>query len=202
MYFYYNSNFCIMQIEVIKMIIGICGKSGSGKSTVAKSLIKYYGNETVHLDIDKIGHYVLTIPDVIQKLVNYFGNGLLEDGKINRKKLSVLVFSSPIKMMILTEITWPYMEQEIDKILSSKNSVVILDWLLLPNTKFFSMCNFKVLLDIPYEIRKERVIKRDNITSMEFDLRDDASIEYDKSKFDYIISDNEQFDVERWVKVK
>lgn len=191
-----------MQIEVIKMIIGICGKSGSGKSTVAKSLIKYYGNETVHLDIDKIGHYVLTIPDVIQKLVNYFGNGLLEDGKINRKKLSVLVFSSPIKMMILTEITWPYMEQEIDKILSSKNSVVILDWLLLPNTKFFSMCNFKVLLDIPYEIRKERVIKRDNITSMEFDLRDDASIEYDKSKFDYIISDNEQFDVERWVKVK
>lgn len=191
-----------MQIEVIKMIIGICGKSGSGKSTVAKSLIKYYGNETVHLDIDKIGHYVLTIPDVIQKLVNYFGNGLLEDGKINRKKLSVLVFSSPIKMMILTEITWPYMEQEIDKILSSKNSVVILDWLLLPNTKFFSMCNFKVLLDIPYEIRKERVMKRDNITSMEFDLRDDASIEYDKSKFDYIISDNEQFDVERWVKVK
>ena len=191
-----------MQIEVIKMIIGICGKSGSGKSTVAKSLIKYYGNETVHLDIDKIGHYVLTIPDVIQKLVNYFGNGLLEDGKINRKKLSVLVFSSPIKMMILTEITWPYMEQEIDKILSSKNSVVILDWLLLPKTKFFSMCNFKVLLDIPYEIRKERVIKRDNITSMEFDLRDDASIEYDKSKFDYIISDNEQFDVERWVKVK
>lgn len=202
MYFYYNSNFCIMQIEVIKMIIGICGKSGSGKSTVAKSLIKYYGNETVHLDIDKIGHYVLTIPDVIQKLVNYFGNGLLEDGKINRKKLSVLVFSSPIKMMILTEITWPYMEQEIDKILSSKNSVVILDWLLLPKTKFFSMCNFKVLLDIPYEIRKERVMKRDNITSMEFDLRDDASIEYDKSKFDYIISDNEQFDVERWVKVK
>lgn len=191
-----------MQIEVIKMIIGICGKSGSGKSTVAKSLIKYYGNETVHLDIDKIGHYVLTIPDVIQKLVNYFGNGLLEDGKINRKKLSVLVFSSPIKMMILTEITWPYMEQEIDKILSIKNSVVILDWLLLPKTKFFSMCNFKVLLDIPYEIRKERVIKRDNITSMEFDLRDDASIEYDKSKFDYIISDNEQFDVERWVKVK
>lgn len=191
-----------MQIEVIKMIIGICGKSGSGKSTVAKSLIKYYGNETVHLDIDKIGHYVLTIPDVIQKLVNYFGNGLLEDGKINRKKLSVLVFSSPIKMMILTEITWPYMEQEIDKILSSKNSVVILDWLLLPNTKFFSMCNFKVLLDIPYEIRKERVMKRDNITSMEFDLRDDASIEYDKSKFDYIMSDNEQFDVERWVKVK
>lgn len=184
------------------MIIGICGKSGSGKSTVAKSLIKYYGNETVHLDIDKIGHYVLTIPDVIQKLVNYFGNGLLEDGKINRKKLSVLVFSSPIKMMILTEITWPYMEQEIDKILSIKNSVVILDWLLLPKTKFFSMCNFKVLLDIPYEIRKERVMKRDNITSMEFDLRDDASIEYDKSKFDYIISDNEQFDVERWVKVK
>ena len=37
------------------MIIGICGKSGSGKSTIAKQIISKY-KTAVHLDIDKIAH--------------------------------------------------------------------------------------------------------------------------------------------------
>ena len=45
------------------MIIGICGKSGSGKSTLSKTLTNHYKN-IIHLDIDKVGHNVLTIEDV------------------------------------------------------------------------------------------------------------------------------------------
>ena len=37
------------------MIISICGKSGSGKSTITKELINYYGENALHIDIDKIG---------------------------------------------------------------------------------------------------------------------------------------------------
>ena len=70
-------------------------------------------------------------------------------------------------------------------------TIKALNKLKIDSDKVVIISNKEVLdyygkLDIPYEIRKERVIKRDNITSMEFDLRDDASIEYDKSKFDYI----------------
>ena len=37
----------------IIMIIGICGKSGSGKSTIAKMIIDKYKDRVIHLDIDK-----------------------------------------------------------------------------------------------------------------------------------------------------
>ena len=55
------------------MIIGICGKSGSGKTTLANEIIKLTGNKAIHLDIDKVGHRSLLLPNVKEKLVNSFG---------------------------------------------------------------------------------------------------------------------------------
>ena len=50
------------------MVIGICGKSGSGKSTFASRL----SNKFYHLDVDKIGHLVLTFDEVKKELVSSF----------------------------------------------------------------------------------------------------------------------------------
>lgn len=45
---------------------------------------------------------------------------------------------------------------EIDNYLDeTKDKVVILDWLLLPHTKYFDICGMNILLDIPYEVRKK-----------------------------------------------
>ena len=46
------------------MIIGICGKSGSEKSTLSNYLINYNQDKFIHCHIDKIGHNVLTINEV------------------------------------------------------------------------------------------------------------------------------------------
>ena len=157
------------------MIIGICGKSGSGKSTLSKTLIEYNKN-IIHLDIDKVGRCALLIEEVIKELVKNFGEDILIGEKIDRKKLGDIVFNSRSEMQKLTDITWKYMQIEIDKFLfENKDKIIILDWLLLPISKYFSKCDIKLLLDVPYEIRKERAIKRDNITSEKFDLREKSS---------------------------
>ena len=183
------------------MIIGLCGKSGSGKSTLAKKLIKEYKGKMVHLDIDKVGHNILTIKEVQQELINNFGNSIISNGIVNRKVLSSIVFKSKDKMSILENITWKYMEMYIDKFIKeNKDNIVILDWILLPKTKYISMCNIKILLDIPYEIRKERVINRDNITEFNFELRDSASIIYDNKEFDYVFDNTNEENIKRLVK--
>ena len=62
------------------------------------------------------------------------------------------------------------------------------------------MYNIKILLDISYEIKKKRAMKRDNISEEAFDLREKASIEFDESAFDYVLKTNDKEIVKRLVK--
>jgi len=183
------------------MIIGISGKSGSGKSTLARKIINKSNNKAIHLDIDKIGHSVLLLPEVKEELIKSFGESIIQKNNIDRKKLGEIVFASRKEMNKLSDITWKYMQIEIDNFLNiHKNKIIILDWLLLPITKYFAMCNIKILLDIPYDVRKQRVMKRDNITKEAFDLREKASINFDESAFDYVIKENDNKIIKRLVK--
>lgn len=183
------------------MIIGICGKSGCDKSTLANQIIELTNNKAVHLDIDKVGHHVLLIDEVKKELINSFGDSIIEDNNIDRKKLGEIVFNSRCEMNKLSDITWKYMQIEIDKFLdNNKDKTVILDWLLLSISKYFDMCDIKILLDIPYEIRKQRAMKRDNISEEAFDLREKASIDFNEKDFDYILKTNNKEIVKRLVK--
>jgi dephospho-CoA kinase len=181
------------------MIIGICGKSGSGKSSLANKL-KEINPNIIHLDIDKVGHKVLTFNNVQEELVKTFGESIIDENIINRKKLGEIVFASRLEMSKLSDITWKYMQIEIDRFLSdNSDKIIILDYLLLPITKYFDMCDYKILLDVPYEIRKKRAMERDNIASKDFDLRESSSINLNPKKFDCVLKDNN--DIKRLVKL-
>jgi len=190
MYFNYIEKENIIQVTGGKiMIIVLCGKSCSGKTTLANDLIHIYGGNGMHLNIDKIGHQALEVPEIKERLVETFGN-ITTEGKVDRRKLSSIVFSSTEAMEKLTSITWGYMEQEIDKILEiNHDKIMVLDWQLLPKTKFFKDANIRILLDVPYEVRKKRAMERDHITEEVFDLREQASIQYDNTSFDFVLNE-------------
>ena len=171
------------------MIIGICGKSGSGKSTLARE-ISYMHDNVIHIDIDLIGHKVLELDEVKQELINSFGEEVINNGNVDRKVLSDLVFNSRNKMNKLSDITWQHMQTILDELINkNKDRIILLDWILLPKTKYFKICDFRILIDVPFEIRKQRITLRDNISQDKIDLRESASIEYDYNDFDFVIND-------------
>ena len=183
------------------MIIGICGKSGCGKTTFANQIIELTDNKAIHLDIDKVGHGVLLLPEVKEELINSFGKSIVEENIVDRKKLGEIVFDSRNKMNKLSDITWKHMQIEIDRFLNlHKDKIIILDWILLSVSKYFDMCDIKILLDIPYEVRKQRAMKRDSITEEDFDLREKASINFDDNNFNYVFKTNDEEIVKRLVK--
>lgn len=174
------------------MIISICGKSGSGKSTISNELKKLYGDKVMHVEIDKIGHMALEDSKVKEELINCFGGYIFNDKNIDRMKLGDIVFNSRNEMKKLSDITWNYMESVIDNIIEdNKDKIIVLDYILLPITKYFNMSDVRILMDVDYEVRKERCIKRDNISEDKFDLREKASIDYKEYEFDYVISSSE-----------
>lgn len=176
------------------MIIGICGKSGSGKSTLAKEIVSKYG-EACYVDIDSIGHNVLKIPEVKDELVRNFGESILLETDVDRKKLGNMVFNSRKDMKVLSDITWKHMKIKIDEILSSnRNKIIVVDWILLPITEYFSRCDITIFLDVPFEVRKKRAMLRDGISEEAFILRESASIDFEGLEFDYVINgDMEEF---------
>lgn len=171
-------------------IIGVTGKSGSGKTTFARTLAQKLNCQ--YVDIDKISRMPLKKPEIIYILCNKFGNGILDkDGNIDRKKLGEIVFSKEEWLNELMQITQSDAEQEIDCILSRKdNNIVVLEWIKLPTSKYWEICDTKILVKADYIKRKNKVLERDNIPEEYFEKRDLAAIDYEESEFNYIFENN------------
>lgn len=184
------------------MIICVVGKSGSGKSYICK-LFQSLSDNVVHLDIDNISHKVLTYSEVYDELVYTFGDLVSNSDKktINRRALGNIVFNSEEEMNKLTKITWPHMQILIDSFISShSNNVILLDWQLLLKSKYYNLSDIKILVNSPLELRIQNTILRDNITREIFDIRDNASFEFNSNEFDYVINNDYSDKVKEKVK--
>ena len=83
----------------------LIGGIGAGKSTVA-ALLAEHGACT--LDLDKVGHEVLGIEEVRARLVERFGEAILdEDGAISRPALASCAFATDEATADLNAITHP-----------------------------------------------------------------------------------------------
>lgn len=181
-------------------IIGISGKSGSGKSYFSKLLCNYLksiNKKVAIIDFDEIGHIVVKENSYVQKsLKKTFGEKILdENGIISRKKLSNLVFNDTLALKTLNSITLPHMCKQIDNMLVylDECDYVIFDYALLPMIKkYFNMCNFKLLIKCDIDKREERIIHRDNISEEKFQKRENSSVKYCEFDFDKVIKNNEE----------
>ena len=179
------------------MLISICGKSGSGKSTLAKMLNENIEN-SVLIDIDKIAHNIYNIEACKEEMVKHYGPYILTNNEVDRRILSKIVFSSKKEMDELEKITWKYMERVIDyQLEKNKDKINILEWINLPKTKYLKESKIRILLNVPNDIRKERVLGRDKISVSDFDLRDSASLTYDKNEFNIILDEINEKTIER-----
>ena len=173
-----------------KLVIGITGKSGSGKSTVAEEIGKAIPNSVV-VEVDSIGHDALCRPTILENLIQIFGNEILDDkGNVDRKKLGNIVFAERKKMQKLGKITGAYISEKIKKIIDENQGVVILDWILLPLDSAWQRCDIKILIQTDFQKRKENVLLRDSIPAEYFDARETTSIEYNHDEFDYIFDND------------
>ena len=99
------------------------------------------------------------------------------------------MFNDEEKMKSLCDATYWYMVQEIDQMLK-KSDVTILDYALLPKTKYFELCNIKILVEAEYNVRITRVEARDNISNEKYNQINSNSLDYSNLSFDYIITNN------------
>ncbi|MEO0161713.1 MAG: dephospho-CoA kinase, partial [candidate division WOR-3 bacterium] len=110
-----------------RVVIGVGGNIGAGKTTVAR-MFKAYGMK--YISADRIGWQVLE--EIAGDLRKYFGEGIFLGKKINRKCLRDLVFSNPRYLKILNRLSHPRLLARIDEKLEGiKRGMVVIDAALL-----------------------------------------------------------------------
>lgn len=86
--------------------LGIIGRVGSGKSTVASLVHEAFGLPVVELD--HIGWAVLELPDVIAAIAQQISPDVREpNGQIDRSRLGRIVFQDPVALARLNSISHP-----------------------------------------------------------------------------------------------
>lgn len=98
------------------MILGVCGKIGSGKSEVMKILKK---NGFSLIDADKIVHDLYKKGAVgSKKIAAYFGRRFLRaDGSVNREKLREIIFADDDERKMLENLIHPEVYAEVQHLL-------------------------------------------------------------------------------------
>jgi dephospho-CoA kinase len=168
------------------MIIGITGKSGSGKTTLAILTTIGRAGRIKHVNVDEIAHDAMKLEHVKIEIENKFGASAAQDGK----KLGDLVFANRDKYEQLSDLVWGEMEKMIDRELDADCDVYVIEWILLPMTKYFDSCDVKILVKRDGAQRIEAVLKRDGLSFEYLAKREMHSIEYDESAFDFVIKNN------------
>lgn len=94
--------------------IAVTGSIASGKSTVCRIL---KDNGAYVVNSDQIAHELLSLDNPTgKKVLEIFGEQIITNQKIDRKKIARIVFHNPEKLKALEEILHPVILQEIQKI--------------------------------------------------------------------------------------
>jgi len=111
------------------MIIGITGNTGSGKTIIA-GFFKQWGGYVI--SVDRMGWEVLLDGKVIEKLRRIFGDGIIKDGKVDRKRLGDIVFKDQEQLLRFSKIVHPALLLELkETIKNCKKDIVIVDAALI-----------------------------------------------------------------------
>lgn len=181
------------------MIIGITGRSGSGKSYLSEQLAENL--DIIHIDIDKISHEVLSFDESKKFILNEFGPEVFNGESVNRKLLGSIVFNDPQKLKKLNQFCQSEMEKKIDEIIQSSKKSIILDYALLCGLKQFSICDVKILLNADFDIRYSRVKQRENISKEYFISRDNSLSDFNEEDFDFIFKNISQTEIDNLIKI-
>ena len=149
----------------MKKVIGITGNSGSGKTTATKILKRLCDAEVI--DADKVVRE-LSVPGTkyLDAIKEKFGESVfLEDDTLNRKALAEKIYNSKEDLEVLNGLTFKYVVEEIKfRIEESKNEIIVLDAPLLFESGLDENCTAVIGLTAPFELKVERIVKRDGIS--------------------------------------
>ncbi len=149
------------------LVLGLTGKTGAGKSTVAAYLKE---KSCFIIDGDVVAREIVLPPSpALRELAYAFGeNILLSDGTLDRKALAQKAFSSKESTALLNSITHPHIKKRFEELLNKAEAqsftVAVIDAAALLESDCKDLCEKIIVVHADEKTRLERILTRDGIT--------------------------------------
>lgn len=142
--------------------IFIIGGMGAGKSMATKALVE---QGLPFIDLDEVGHEVLTRDYVKADLVEAFGDDILdESGEVDRAALAAKAFVSDVRTSLLNSITMPRIEEtfadRIDELERGDHDAVVIEYSAFKNRNISLAAKADCIIAVlaPLDVRIERAV--------------------------------------------
>lgn len=148
------------------MVVGLTGQTGSGKSTVSRVFAE---SGFALIDADSVTKFIQPQNSpCLAELEDFFGKEIIsENGSLDRKKLSEIVFSKKSRLEALNAICYPYICSEILKRIRKyarmNKKIILLDAPTLFESRTDDFCELIISVISRENLRLERIMKRDGI---------------------------------------
>ena len=142
------------------ILVGLTGGIGSGKSTVI-NYFKELGITCYQAD-DEAKKLMNSDKGLIKKIKNSFGDSIYINSRLDRKKLSAIVFTDKQKLELLNSIVHPYVNRHFENYCKGLEDIYIIKEVAIifeigTQNKFDKI----ILVRAPKEDRVKRIINRD-----------------------------------------
>ena len=152
--------------------IGLTGGIGSGKSSVSQHFKKW----GAHIfDADTVAKNILNNNEIAQnEVISEFGTDVLgANGRIDKSKLSRIVFQDEDNQLTLNTIIHPYVFTEIDKdfdltLSKGENDIFVVDAALIYESGADTHMDYVIVVTSHLGLRIERVLARGDLSRDEF----------------------------------
>lgn len=184
------------------LIVGLTGKTGAGKSTVA-AYLKEKGCFIIDGDV-VAREIVLPLSPALKELSDAFGEDIiLPDGSLDRKALAKKAFSSEKNTELLNSITHPFIKKRFEELIHEGEkagcSVAVIDAAALLESDCKGLCEKIIVVHAPEAVRLERILRRDGITYEQAMIRIKGQKDdnYYLTQADLVIDNSEEGCIER-----
>ena len=147
-----------------KIVIGITGGTGAGKTSLLRALQK---QDACVLDCDRIYHEMLGSDESLRAaLRKAFGGAIFRaDGSVDVHAIGLIVFHDKEKLSELDAIVRAHVPRECARRMAASDKQLIgLDAIKLIECGLGAICDATVAVTAPEEVRVKRIMARDSIT--------------------------------------
>ena len=176
------------------LVIGLAGGIGSGKSALADAFEEL---GCVVVDSDQEAKEALDLPEVRDQLVEWWGERVLsEDGRVDRKAVAGIIFEDQRERARLESVVHPIVRRTrgalLERARKAGTPAVIVDAPLLFEAGVNEECDAVVFVDVPREIRLERVRRTRGWDERELERRESAQwpLERKKAASDLVVKND------------